>query len=166
MLRVVLYPPASIRSASPERMGALPVLLTLIAVGQVDARPRTGLAALVCAASLATLVSAEEYTPVTAEDVLQKYKNMLPRKDVKEEPLPNHKGNPVWLHQKVRVIREVHHVKGLSGHIGYARDFEEKTGRYLVDFETSIEGRTEFALHPVNLEPAEPKSKKAKKDEL
>jgi len=58
---------------------------------------------------------------------------------------------------------EVYMAPGMKGLTGYARDFEKQTGRYIIDMETAVNGRTEYALHPRHLEPLE---KVAPKDEL
>ena len=67
----------------------------------------------------------------------------------------------------------------LAGQIGFAKDFEERTGRYIIDFTEGVGIRKEFALHPMQIFPVEDekswcgegeepkkKPKKKKKDEL
>ena len=55
--------------------------------------------------------------------------------------------------------------------MGKVTGFEDKTGRYLVDFNETVSSvgsaeRSQFALHPVNLEVFPSEAKPATKDEL
>jgi len=89
--------------------------------------------------------------------VLNAYKDKLPNKDADQEPLPDHKGNPIWVGKWVCVPKKVYLAHALKGRVGMAHGFEEKTGRYLVHFEEGVGERKDFALHPVNIHPVDSK---------
>jgi hypothetical protein len=98
----------------------------------------------------------------------------------KTPEIPDHKRDsglgPIWLDRKVRVTKDHMYLRPLFGKIGQVTGFEEKTGRYLVDFDEDVNSAMsstttrQFALHPVNLEPfdgdgAEAEAAKAAKPE-
>ena len=118
---------------------------------------------------------------LSASEVLQKYKDLLPTQrglSTPKEEIPDHKGDPIWLHKHLKVLSKgMHMYENAKGAIGYASAFEEETGRYILDFQEVVgpvelgkDGKR-WALHPVNLEPVGEGKEKApqlmkKKDEL
>ena len=108
-----------------------------------------------------------DFQVLSSDEILQKFKDQLPnQQSIDAMPMPDHTKNgkgAIWLNQWVKVINDELYNKQFFGMVGFARTFEEETGRYLVEFTERVtasitvgdgEGVVTkvLAMHPANIE--------------